>query len=157
MITYEGIFFKDQETVRLIHSLERKQLPKLYSPLHITFKFRPKGDEIFDEIVGSEIELLIIGYGCDGKNSGFLVKLPDDLEPFFINCDEHNPKKKKLPHITASLSEGAKAVDTKDLVFEPLEEPIVVTGRFGYKLNGQDFISYEPYKQAKQLIKQPNE
>ena len=148
MIVYEGIFFEDEETVRLIHSHERRQLPNLYGPLHVTFKFRPTGEELYDHLVGSEIEVLVIGYGCDGNNSGFAVLLPDDLEEYFINCHEGNPGVKKVPHITASLAPGARAVNTKDLEFEPLPEPFIIRGKFGYFVKGMG-VSYEPSKGSK--------
>lgn len=64
---------------------------------------------------------------------------------YYINYDEHNIL--KTPHITASLAEDAKAANTKDLIFTPLENPIKITGRFGYWIKDEntEYLSYEPY------------
>ncbi|MDD6879393.1 MAG: hypothetical protein PUD59_04085 [bacterium] len=50
MISYEGIFF-ESDMADLIHSLETKKLAKVNDELHCTFKYRPKTDEIFNDIV----------------------------------------------------------------------------------------------------------
>ena len=62
MLSYEGIFFEG-ETVDFIHSLETEQLPIINNEIHCTFKYHPSESEIFDELVGKEIEVLLIGYG----------------------------------------------------------------------------------------------
>ncbi|MBR3890928.1 MAG: hypothetical protein IKJ30_02490 [Bacilli bacterium] len=147
MVSYEGIFF-DGEAVDFIHSLEENRLERVNNILHCTFKYKPSDKEIFDDIVGKNFDIYIVGYGNDGMNSGFEVVLPSELMKYYINFDENNPDVIKIPHITASLSEGAKAVNTKNLIFKRLEKPIKITGRFGYwiKEDGKEFLSYEPYK-----------
>ena len=52
-----------------------------------------------------------------------------------------------MPHITVSLSNDAKGVNTKNLKFVPLEKPIKVIGTFGYwvKENNREFLSLEPF------------
>lgn len=150
MLSYEGIFFEGK-TAALIHSLEAVQLPIVNDEIHCTFKYHPKENEIFDDLVGKEIEVLLIGYGYDKNNSGFQLQLPSEIMQYYINYDEDNPQKLKVPHITASLSIGAKACQTKDLYFEPLPKPIAIIGRFGYwiKDNGNEYVSYEPYNSTK--------
>lgn len=147
MVSYEGIFF-DGEAVDFIHSLEENRLERVNNILHCTFKYKPSDKEIFDDIVGKNFDIYIVGYGNDGMNSGFEVVLPSELMKYYINFDENNPDVIKIPHITASLSEGAKAVNTKNLTFKRLEKSIKITGRFGYwiKKDGKEFLSYEPYK-----------
>lgn len=54
------------------------------------------------------------------------------LKKYYINFYYKNPEVLSMPHITTSLAKGAKAVNTKNLKFEPLEEPIKVVGKFGY-------------------------
>lgn len=44
----------------------------------------------------------------DGQNSGFEILLPEELSEYYINFDEQNPDVLKVPHITASLANGAK-------------------------------------------------
>lgn len=152
MLSYEGIFF-DEYMVNIIHSLEKEKLAMVNDEIHCTFKYHPSDDEIFDNIVGQTFEIYLIGYGNDGKNSGFEILLPDELKKYYINCDEKNPEVLKVPHITASLAEGAKASNTKDLDFKRLETPIKLTGRFGYWIKEEEgineYLSFEPYRKNK--------
>lgn len=146
MISYEGIFF-DKETVKFIHSLEKNPLPIINDEIHCTFKYHPLENEIFNELVGKEIEVLLIGYGCDGNNSGFLVQLPDDIMKYYINYDEQNSNVLKKPHITASLSLNAQAYKTKDLKFEPLKTHYKIKGKFGFwiKKDNNEYLSFNKY------------
>ena len=154
MLSYEGIFFEG-ETVDFIHSLEKEQLPIINDEIHCTFKYHPSENEIFDNLVGKEIQVLLIGYGYDGKNSGFELQLPSEIMQYYINYDEENPQKLKIPHITASLAEGAKASKTKNLHFEPLPKPVAITGKFGYwiKDNECEYLSYDPYNNTRESRK----
>ena len=150
MVIYEGIFF-DIETSKLLRSIEGKILPITNEILHCTFKFRPEGNQLFDEVVGEEAEVLVTGYGCDGKNSGFLVELPEFALKYYMNYD--NDDNLKPAHITVSLAKGAKAVDTANLDFKKLSKPFNVKGKFGYfvREGNNKFISYE--KQGYQKTK----
>ena len=148
MLSYEGIFF-ETDMVDLIHSLETEKLEKVNDEIHCTFKYHPTNDEIFNDIVGKSFEIYLIGYGNDGQNSGFEILLPKELENYYINYDEQNLL--KVPHITASLSDGAKALNTQKLKFKPLEKPIKVIGKFGYwiKEENTEYLSYDPYYKDK--------
>ena len=84
MLSYEGIFFEG-ETIDFIHSLETEKLPLVNDEIHCTFKYHPANNEIFNELVGKEIEVLLIGYGHDSDNSGFLIQLPTEIEKYYIN------------------------------------------------------------------------
>ena len=150
MLSYEGLFF-DEEAIKIIKSLETVKLPIINDEIHCTFKYHPDEDEIFDELVGKEFEIELIGYGYDGQNSGFSLKLPDELLKYYINYDEGYNKKLKIPHITTSLSEGAKAENTKNLNFYLLKKPIKIIGKFGYwiKDKNSEFVSFKPYKNIK--------
>lgn len=110
------------------------------------FKYHPGKNEIFNEIVGDYFEFYVIGYGNDGKNSGFKIQLPSELKEYYINYDK-NTSKLIIPHITSFLAEEAKAMNTKNLDFKPLEKPVKLVGRFGYwiKEGNREYISYEPY------------
>lgn len=147
MVSYEGIFFEG-DIVEFIHSLEEVHLPVINDEIHCTFKYHPSEDEIFDELVGREIEVLIVGYGCDGKNSGFEIQLPNEIASYYINYEGDGSGILKIPHITASLAQGAKASNTKSLDFKKLPNPVVVKGRFGYwiKEDDKEYLSYERYR-----------
>ena len=146
-IMYEGIFFSGEEAEK-IKSLDTNKLSRVNGRLHCTFKYKPKHEEIFDEIVGKQYEVEIVGYGNDCQNSGFSVILPKELKKYYINYDEQNIESLKIPHITVSLAENAKAANTKNLDFKKLERPIRVTGTFGYCIRdkGKERISFNPYK-----------
>ena len=118
--------------VDLIHSLETEKLAKVNDEIHCTFKYHPTSDEIFNKIVGRTFEVYLIGYCNDGQNSGFEILFPDELKDYYINYDQENPDVLKVPHITASLAEGAKASNTKKLWFKPLDRPVKLVGKFGY-------------------------
>ena len=150
MLSYEGIFF-EADMVDLIHSLEIEKLARVNDEIHCTFKYHPTPDEIFNDIVGRTFEVYLIGYGSDGQNSGFEILFPDELKDYYINYDEQNLTVLKTPHITASLAEGAKASNTKNLNFIPLEKPIKLVGRFGFWIKGEneEYLSYEPYHKSK--------
>ncbi len=150
MVSYEGIFF-ETETVDLIHSLERDRLPVVNDEIHCTFKYHPTSEEIFNELVGRSFDVYLVGYGCDGQNSGFEVLLPEELQEFYINFEEEGTGVLKKPHITASLGEGATAVNKKRLDFKPLEKPVRIEGRFGFwiKEENGEYLSYEPYVKGK--------
>lgn len=150
MLSYEGIFF-EEDMVKIIHSLEKEKLARVNDEIHCTFKYHPSNNEIFNEIVGQVFEVYLIGYGNDGQNSGFEILLPEELREYYINFDEQNPDVLKVPHITASLAEGAKASNTKNLDFKPLEKPIKLNGKFGYwiKDENNEYLSFEPYAKSK--------
>jgi len=146
MLSYEGIFF-EKEAVDLIHSLELETLSNINDEIHCTFKYHPSTNEIFNNIVGKTFEVFLIGYGNDKQNSGFEIRLPNELQEYYINYDEQNPNILKKPHITASIAEGAKSSNTKNLNFIPLKNPIKIIGKFGYwiKEENKEYLSYEPY------------
>lgn len=156
MVTYEGIFFEG-ESAKKIYSLEGVHLDLPIDKLHCTFKYRPSDEQIFDDIVGQEVEIAIIGYGCDGNNSGFEIVIPEDVMSYYLNCDKNDPSKITIPHITVSLAKGAKAVNTKNLEFKPLDNPCFIRGRFGYciRSNGKEYISYTTYfdEEKKQTVR----
>ena len=141
---YEGIFFEGKNK-QIIYNLEKEPLKIPIDKLHCTFKYRPKDEEIFNDLVGEVIEVELIGYGCNGDNSGFLIKLPSNIIDYYINYGSDFPKKRVKPHITVSLSDKAEAKNTKDLDFLPLDKAVKIKGRFGYCIKEQDkeFISYE--------------
>ena len=128
---YQGIFFDSTISVWL-SALELNPLEEVVTDMHITFNFGEL-DMYPDELMQMEVEVQLIGYGCDGKNSGFEVKLPEEIEQRFY-------KGNKPIHITVSIGtvngEKGKPVDTAKLMFQPLEKPISIKGKFGYFVFG---------------------
>lgn len=146
MLKYEAIFL-DEESVKLIHRLEENKLDRVNDEIHLTLKYKPNDNEIFNDIVGQEFEMYLIGYGNDGNNSGFEIELSENLKPYYINYDEINTNILKKPHITASLSEEAEAVNTKNLNFKKLPQKYTVKGRFGFWIEDDDkeYLSFKKY------------
>lgn len=146
MIKYEAIFL-DEESVKLIHELEENKLDRVNDEIHLTLKYKPKANEIFNDIIGKEFDMYLIGYANDGMNSGFEIELTEELKPYYINYDEINTTTLKKPHITASLSNEAEAVNTKNLNFIKLPQKYKVKGRFGYWIEDDDkeYLSFKKY------------
>lgn len=146
MIKYEAIFL-DEESINLIHELEENKLDRVNDEIHLTLKYKPKDNEIFNDIVGKEFDMYLIGYANDGMNSGFEIELTEELKPYYINYDEINTTTLKKPHITASLSNEAEAVNTKNLNFIKLPQKYKVKGRFGYWIEDADkeYLSFKKY------------
>lgn len=142
-VSYEGIFFEGEELEK-IKSLEKEHLPVTNDQVHCTFKYHPNEDELFDNLLGKTFEIKLIGYASNGKNSGFEIELPSKLRDYYINYDETTGKL-KVPHITVSLAEDAKAVNTKKLKFIPLPKKQKILGKFGYwiKEDDKEYVSYE--------------
>lgn len=138
-ILYEGLFF-DSKTEELIHSLEKNRLSISNDRIHCTFVYKPQKEKLFNNLVGKEFEITLVGYGNDGRNSGFEVRLPEELKNYFLL---------KKPHITASIAENALPKDTANLDFKPLDKPIKIVGRFGYWIknfdNDQQYVYFKPH------------
>jgi len=139
-VIYQGLFVEPESKGRLIESQGEGALENVVSNMHCTFRFRPSLTEIrnFSQLLGREFELKVVGYYSDGKNSGFEVELPQELESVYTNV--HNVEngavvpsvEKTTPHITISMSEGAKASDTGMLPFEKIEEPFFIRCKPGF-------------------------
>ena len=86
MVRYMGIFFEGEEAED-IKRLEFNPLEWNNDLLHCTFKYKPKDEELFEDLVGQEVDVYLVGYGCDGKNSGFEVAFDESFEPYYINYD----------------------------------------------------------------------
>ena len=129
---YQGIFF-DEETSKKMVELQKNPLESPVQDMHITFKFGEL-EEYPVELMQREVEVRLVAYGCDGKNSGFEVELPADIEAKYY-------KGNRPIHITVSIGtvngEKGKPVDTAKLHFETLAEPITVIGKFGYFIFGE--------------------
>ena len=113
--------------------------------MHCTFKYLPSKEEIFNEIVGKEYEIEIVGYGYNNENSGFCILLPEELSKYYINKDKNNMY--VMPHITCSRIKEGESENTKDLVFEYFDKSIKVKCRFGFFIKEvkKSYISFEKY------------
>ena len=158
-ISYQGIFFEGNSSQKLLE-FQKDKLPKVVANLHCTFKFKPTRKEtqdFFGALGNKDISLKVIGYASDGKNSGFEVELTDELKDVYLNRQKINiggeiRERVTPPHITVSMSEDGKAVNTGFLEFEKLENPFYISGRAGIfaidRDRGYSRVEYEnPYKE----------
>ena len=92
--------------------------------------------------------IIFCASGVD-QNSGYRVQLPNEIKKYFLNVDEQGNL--KIPHITTSLSEEGEAVNTMNLSFKTLENPIFVHGRFGAFVKEED-VEYVSFDVTDELI-----
>ncbi|MCQ2570995.1 MAG: hypothetical protein MJ154_01995 [Candidatus Saccharibacteria bacterium] len=120
-IIYTGLFIEKNS----FYNLFPAKLAKEIEYPHVTVFFKPKGSEVHQELFGEKATITVTGYGCDEKNEGFSVKI-----------NAQNPELQKLcdgilvPHITISVSEDGKPVDTGKLEFETREQ-VSIEATFG--------------------------
>ena len=126
-IIYEGFFVANT----LLTSLEKNIWYK-----HITTEFRPKITHEY--LYGTEAIFEVTGYGNDGNNEGYSVKLietdSEELKDIYNNIE--------VPHITLSVSANGKPVNTAKLNFNPINASsvrLIIRTTFG-GFNGKDVI-----------------
>ena len=128
---YQGLFF-NSETAERIVALQNAGLEENVRDMHVTFKFGVL-DMYPATLLGKEFEIELIGYASDGKNSGFEVRLPQELEKEWY-------KGNRPIHTTVSIGtvDGIKGklVDTAKLDFISLEAPVKLSGKLGYFVFG---------------------
>ena len=153
MINYVGLFFEGNDLEKIL-SLEQNKLEFINDVIHCTFKYEPNENEIDNTILGEYFEVELIGYANNNSNSGFMVTLDDKIKKYYKNevNGEIIP-----PHITCSIAKEKLPIETSNLVFNLLEKPIRVKGRYGYYIkdeNGRCYVSYKPIKERK-IMKKP--
>lgn len=120
---YIGCFIDKGKLDEAISYLPRNRLSHEIEDTHITFKYKPR--RVDKSLFGTPIRVTITKYGCDKENEGLLVKLSSE-DPRINEMISHIPK----PHITLSVSDTGRAVNTRYLDFVDIPETCI-TGRFG--------------------------
>ena len=114
-VIYEAFFVQDDLLSTLSKDIEYK---------HITTEFKPSITH--EHLYGQQATFLVTGYGNNRINEGYRVKL--------ISCESNELKELydtiDIPHITLSISEDGKAVNTQMLDFIPTNE-FKITTKFG--------------------------
>ena len=159
-ILYQAVFL-NEESIQTLLKMQAERLPKIPEHMHCTFKYMPSEREIEDFsaiLLGKTVTLKVIGYGYNGTNSGFEVELEPELESVYSNShtveEQAIPSiERTTPHITVSMSEDGRAVDTGMLDFKPIEAPFEVTGTGGLfvvdRKKGISEIKYSPLKDTR--------
>ena len=115
-VLYWGLFLDGASVDLLDEVFGGDSLEFLTDDPHVTFQFKPRS---FDRsLLGKSLSCRVTGYGNDGRNQGVSV----DLGEFRSLCQN------ETPHVTLSLAPGARAKDTGNLTFSPVEEALVLTG-----------------------------
>lgn len=123
-IEYIGIFFEADKFYEIENVKAYQRLFRTIDFPHVTVKYKP--DEIPLEFFGQKVVIKCVGYGKDEENEAFFVEFveyPDGMEDLI--------KEIQVPHITLSVSEKGKAVNSGSLEFSDIAEPFCVEGVFG--------------------------
>ena len=129
---YTGVFFYQEELQNAIDKITKTRLYRVIDNPHITFAFRPS--RIDPVLFGKKATFNIVGYACDENNQGVSVCLhvteSSELAKEFLAISN--------PHITISVSEIGKPVNTGKLDFIPLNRinseivgNLEITGTYG--------------------------
>jgi len=124
-IVYTGVFFNLSELFNKFNAnIGEPRLARIIENPHVTFAYQPK--EINPALFGELVTFRVIGYANDGKNQGLQVELVDAAQSV-----REEYYKIETPHITVSIGEGCRAVNTAHLDFRPIENPFTISGFFG--------------------------
>jgi len=123
VFSYIGCFFPAEELYAALAPMRKAPLPREIDAPHVTYIYNPR--EVDTSLFGLPITATVIGYGADGENEGVSVRLSAE-DPRLQKCLDTIA----VPHITLSVSETGKPVNTDKLHFAPTE-PVKITGTFG--------------------------
>lgn len=129
---YIACFVSRSELLEKIAPLNGSRLSRIIEHPHVTFHYKP--DHADETLFGKKVDITAIAYGNDGVNEGLKVTLSSD-DPKLQALAEQI----EVPHITVSISETGKAVNTRDLDFVPIT-PIKLTGTFGGCTESKEII-----------------
>lgn len=122
-IKYTGCFLGPELLQKCLKGYSRQTLSRKIANPHVTFAYHP--ETVPSELFGQTVTVRAIGYGCDGENEALLVEFDDLPEPLRLYAEAI-----AVPHITLSISESGKAVNSRMLNFNPIT-PFVLDGVFG--------------------------
>ncbi len=120
---YIGCFIESEALHAAIAHLPAKRLFRVIAHPHVTFAYMPA--QVDRSLFGQKLTVTVTGYGCDGKNEGLYVSVHAKHAALQAMADAI-----AVPHITVSVSETGKPVDTAQLEFLPTS-PFSLTGIFG--------------------------
>mgnify|MGYP007092188125 CR=1 FL=1 len=111
-VIYEGFFVTEKLNSKLKKDIKDK---------HITTEFRP--EITHEHLIGLHAKFEVVGYGINDDNEGYKVRL--------ISCDNKELvdlyRKIDIPHITLSVSETGKPVNTRYLDFHETDSFVIDT------------------------------
>lgn len=122
-VIYTGAFVDSKELEHKLeeYGVERTKLWRQIKDAHVTFQFRPA--DVDESLFGLPVDIRVIGYGVNTQNEGLLVEVTCANETVQKLCD-----KVEVPHITLSVSEDGKPVNTRYVGFAPIKTPFTIRG-----------------------------
>ena len=120
---YIGVFLSLPQVLEAALEYSPKRLYRIIEHPHVTFAFHP--ERVEESLFGLPVSVKVTGYGNNGENEGLRVELCEADERLRAMW-----KAIALPHITVSVSETGKSVNTRWLSFFPAEGA-VLKGVFG--------------------------
>ena len=137
---YTGVFFDAAELDKIVDEITKTRLFRMIENPHVTFAFKPS--RVNPALFGQEATFEITGYACDGKNQGVQVFMRVSKSSELM----HEFNLIQNPHITISVAEDGKPVDTGKMTFKPFyveSEPLTITGKYGGFCNGKVYYGEE--------------
>lgn len=132
---YWGLFLYpgyQNQSLYLNHPVRKRPLSNTILDPHITFG---RNIPCPYEFVQNMYWVRVTGYGNDGRNEAFSIKIPDVLKEIYHGAP--------IPHMTIAIAENARPCDSKDLEFKDFDKPWFIPTIFGYyDTNGIHF--YRP-------------
>ena len=113
-ILYYGLFL-DQESKNKVSALDKNKLDIVTKDFHVTFRYLPNSDERINDIVGKEFFLDIIGIANNGKNSGVLIEIPNELKKIIYIGMKKMKRKFLLFHIWLFLYQKIQKIDIQEI------------------------------------------
>lgn len=130
-VSYTGYFFDPDQMKSLMAHLEQQGLgsdglSRTIACPHVTLSYMP--EDAHEGSFGTTQRMLVTGYGNDGRNEGVKVELIGQSPDEALAAMERGVA---CPHVTLSVSEDGKPVDTRYLDFKPISEPFEMIGTYG--------------------------
>lgn len=103
-------------------------LSKTIANQHVTFAFKPSIDiqDVINRHLGEDVRITAIGYGNNGENEGLKVRVESESEELNKLIEAID-----IPHITISVGENGKPVNTAKLEFKDIPS-FTFTGKIGF-------------------------
>ena len=133
-VHYMGLFIDRECLEHALSKLNRtdgRLGKKPIAATHLTLAYKPLPQEVPRELFGKQFTLAITGYGYNEENEAVRVELQPDVGSADFDkeaCDiiqSMLDSRGVTPHITLSVAEGGKAVNSKDLWFSDVS-PIYI-------------------------------
>lgn len=133
-VVYMGVFFAQSEVNAWAQAFDENVLEKSIQAPHVTLKFRPSKEDVEALVphIGDEVSFIVDAYGNDRENAGFRISEYETS----VHTIRSMLESIKIPHVTTSVSETGKPVNTPRL-FEGRKgctfpiKPFVLKGKIG--------------------------